>query len=134
MIVVDTNVIGYLYLSSERSAQAERALIKDPEWAAPVLWRSEFRNVLVTYLHQGLIDIEDALHIFHEAETLMMGGEYEVSSHQVLRLAASRQCSAYDCEFVALAYDLKIPLVTVDRKIIAQFPDISIFLDAFVST
>jgi len=30
MIVVDTNIIGYLYLASERSIQAEEALLKDP--------------------------------------------------------------------------------------------------------
>ncbi len=35
MIVVDTNVIGYLYLGSAYSEQAERALLKDAEWAAP---------------------------------------------------------------------------------------------------
>ena len=46
MIVVDTNVIGYLFLSSDQSVLAERALQKDNEWAAPILWRSEFRNVL----------------------------------------------------------------------------------------
>ena len=31
MIVVDTNIIGYLYLTSERSVQAEQALVKDTE-------------------------------------------------------------------------------------------------------
>jgi predicted nucleic acid-binding protein len=30
MIVVDTNIIGYLYLSSDRSTQAEQAFIRDP--------------------------------------------------------------------------------------------------------
>ena len=30
MIVVDTNIIGYLYLTGDRSAQAEKALLKDP--------------------------------------------------------------------------------------------------------
>ena len=44
MIVVDTNVIGYLYLSSERSGQAERVLLREAEWAAPILWRSELRG------------------------------------------------------------------------------------------
>jgi predicted nucleic acid-binding protein len=34
MIVVDTNVIGYLYLTSDRSAQAEQAFRKDPHWVA----------------------------------------------------------------------------------------------------
>ena len=45
MIVVDTNVIGYLFLSSEQSILAEYALKKDSEWTAPIIWRSELRNV-----------------------------------------------------------------------------------------
>ena len=133
MIVVDTNVMGYLFLSSEHSEEAERALRKDADWAAPLLWRSEFRNVLATYLHQDVIAIEDALHIIREAESLMEGGEYAVGSAQVLRLAKSSGCSAYDCEFVALAQDLNVPLVTVDQRILSQFPGISIALDEFVA-
>ena len=30
MIVVDTNLIGYLYLTSDRSSRAEQAFRKDP--------------------------------------------------------------------------------------------------------
>ena len=133
MIVVDTNVIGYLYLASERSDQAERALIKDSEWVAPLLWRSELRNVLATYLHENLIALEDALHVIQEAEAMMQDGEYEIASARVLRLAASSGCSAYDCEFVALADDLNVPLITVDKKILAQFPNIAVALYDFVS-
>jgi len=46
MIVVDTNVIAYFWLPGEYTTFAERALNKDNEWAAPILWRSEFRNIL----------------------------------------------------------------------------------------
>jgi predicted nucleic acid-binding protein len=134
VIVVDANVIGYLFLFGERSEQAEDALRKDSDWTAPVLWRSEFRNVLTTYLHQNVVSLEDAMHIISEAESLMEGGEYAVGSPQVLRLAKSSGCSAYDCEFVALAQDLNVPLVTVDQRILSHFPNVSIALDEFVST
>ena len=132
MIVVDTNIIGYLYLHSERSAQAEQALRKDPQWAAPLLWRSELRNVLALYLRQKLLSLEDACRIMEEAMNLMQGREYQVASRQVLELAAGSRCSAYDCEFVALAQDLGLPLVTVDRQIIREFPACAIALDAFI--
>ena len=32
MIVVDTNIIGYLYLSSPWSELAEKNLLKDDDW------------------------------------------------------------------------------------------------------
>jgi predicted nucleic acid-binding protein len=131
MIVVDTNIIGYLFLTSDRSLQAEQAFRKDPVWVAPLLWRSEFRNVLALYLRQGLLSLEDAHQIMDEAMRLMRGMEYEVTSLRVLSLVASSSCSAYDCEFVALAQDLAVPVVTADRQVLDQFPETSISLDAF---
>ena len=133
MIVVDTNIIGYLYLSSDRSDQAEKALLIDAEWVAPILWRSEFRNVLTLYIRKNILMLEDAIRIMDEATLLMQGGEYEAVSLQVLQLVGESTCSAYDCEFVALARDLNVRLLTVDKQIVKQFPNEAISLDEYVS-
>lgn len=53
MIVVDTNVLAYLYLPGEYTAVAEVLLERDPDWAAPVLWRSEFRIILAGHIRRG---------------------------------------------------------------------------------
>ena len=132
MIVVETNIIGYLFLSSEQSLSAEQALKKDSEWSAPILWRSEMRNVLALYLRKNLITLEQALHIMDGALELLRGREYEVSSYEVLRLASENKCSAYDCEFIAIANDLKIPLVTVDRQLLRAFPTKAVSLESFI--
>lgn len=132
MIVVDTNIIAYLYLESGRSLQVEQVLEKDAEWAAPLLWRSELRNVLALYIRKNLLSLDEAQQIMQEAMTLMKGREYEVVSFQVLELVTSSGCSAYDCEFVALAEDLGTELVTVDKKILKEFPQIAVSLDAFI--
>lgn len=131
MIVVDTNIIGYLYLTSERSKQVEKALLKDDYWIAPFLWRSEFRNVLALYIRKKLLSLEDANRIMEEATSLMHGHEYDVASVHVLALVDKSSCSAYDCEFVALAKDLKAQLVTVDKQILEQFPDCAISLEDY---
>ena len=123
MIVVDTNIIVYLYLAGERSRQSEELLSHDSDWAAPLLWRSEFRNVLTHYLRKKLLTLHDIMLIIEEAESLMLGNEYEVSSAQIMPLADLSGCSAYDCEFVALAKSLNVPLVTADQKILREFPD-----------
>ncbi len=134
MIVVDTNLIAYLYLTSDHSPQAERAFLKDPYWAAPLLWRSELRSVLALYIRKKLLRVEDAERIMEEASTLMQDREYEITSRQVLHLVASSTCSAYDCEFVALAQDLGVPLVTTEKQILDQFPDVAISLERFVES
>lgn len=131
MIVVDTNVIGYLFLSSEQSFFAERALKKDNEWAAPILWRSEFRNVLTLYMRKNIIKLEQAQRIMNSAVNLLRGREYEVPSYEVLRLASTSKCSAYDCEFVAAANDLEAPLVTVDKQLLHEFSSVAVSLVSF---
>ena len=89
MIVVDTNVVGYLFLSAEQSDSAAHALTRDASWAAPFLWRSELRNVLVKHMRHQWLSLADAQTIMARAVRLMAGREYQVSSEQVLRLAAA---------------------------------------------
>lgn len=133
MIVVDTNVVAYLFLVAERTAQAEQALERDAAWAAPLLWRSELRNVLAGQVRGGGLDLADALRIQDEAERLLADGEFTVASHDVLDLAAASGCTAYDCEFVALARDLGARLVTVDRQVLRAFPEVAVELEEFAA-
>lgn len=133
MIVVDTNVIATLFLGGEKTDMARAVFRKDSVWTAPILWRSELRNVLALYLRKGLLSLAGALELIGEAETLMADAEYQVDSGRVLGLVEGSSCSAYDCEFVALAEDLGVPLVTADRKILADFPAIAASLEAFAA-
>lgn len=122
MIVVDTNVVAYLLLPGPQTAAAEALLEAQPTWAAPPLWRSEWRNVLCGYLRRGSLTLEQVIALQLQAETLVIGHEEPVESEAVLRLAASSGCSAYDCEFVAAAQQLDAPLVTADLALLKAFP------------
>lgn len=122
MIVVDTNVLAYLYLPTEFSAHAEALLERDPDWIAPVLWRSEFRSILSGYMRRKALTFEEAAALQAEAESLLAGNEHEVDSRRVLELVRDSDCSAYDCEFAALAMGLGVKLVTMDRKLLKAFP------------
>lgn len=128
MIVVDTNIVAYLYLPTAYTAQAEALLQKEPDWAAPVLWRSEFTNILAGYLRRKTLSFEDAKAVQAEAESLLAGNEYDVSSDRVLELVRDSDCSAYDCEFVALALQLDVMLVTMDAKLPKAFPSRAVAL------
>ena len=133
MIVVDTNIIAYLFLEGEFSSYAEKLLLKDAQWAAPILWRSEFKNVLAHYLRKKILSLEQSQELILEAMNLLKGKEYEVASFQVLSLVTSCDCSAYDCEFVALAQDLEAHLITVDKRILSEFPSLAFDLVEYVS-
>jgi len=128
MIVVDTNVIAALYLPNDYTNKAEKLLMQDANWAAPLLWRSELRNVLALYLRKQLLTFEQACQIQNQAEVLIAANEYQLNSVDILKLARASQCSAYDCEFVALAQHLQVKLITQDKQILAQFPQDAIAL------
>jgi predicted nucleic acid-binding protein len=130
MIVVDSNVLAYLYLPGEYTAAAEALLEQDSDWAAPILWRSEFRNILAGYMRRKAITFEQANSLQREAESLLEGAEFEVDSLVVLELVRDSDCSAYDCEFIALAMKLDTKLVTMDKKLLRAFPKRTISLSA----
>ena len=130
MIVVDTNVLAYLYLPTGFTAQAEELLERDAEWTAPVLWRSEFRSILAGYMRRKTLTFEEARALQTEAESLLAGNEYEVDSERVLELVRDSDCSAYDCEFAALAMRLGVKLVTMDSKLLRAFPKYAVSLTA----
>jgi predicted nucleic acid-binding protein len=131
VIVVDTNIIAYLFLPGVFCLQASAVFRKDPDWAAPFLWRSEFRSVLTLYLRKKHLSLPDAIRLMAEAEKLMNKKEYQIPSARVLDFVTRSNCSAYDCEFVALADYLSIPLVTSDAEVIKAFPAIAVHLKAF---
>jgi len=131
MIVVDTNVIASMWVPNDMDEWVYKVLKKDDDWVAPLLWRSKFRNVLSIYLRKDILEFSVVLQAIEEAEQLMDANEFEVNSTQVMSLVSNSSCSAYDCEFIALADDLNVPLVTFDKKILREFPDIAIHPEEF---
>ena len=132
MIVVDTNIIAYLWIPGNATGGVKELVEREPAWAAPFLWRSEFRNVLAGAIRRKTISVETALRAAEAAESHLRNHEYFVSSELVMRFVSESKCSAYDCEFVAVAHDLRVPLVTTDDQILREFPKVAVKLSEFV--
>jgi predicted nucleic acid-binding protein len=134
MIVVDTNLLAYLLLPTPHAAQADAILLKDPDWIASALIHSEFRNVLLGAVRRKDIDADDARALLDRAVEVITVPDGGVDGKAVLSLALDSGCSAYDCEFVWLARDLRLPLVTADRKVLEAFPDFTWSLAASLAS
>ena len=89
--------------------------------------------MLAIYLSAAILEFSIALQVIEEAEQLMGSKEFEVNSTQVLSLVSESSCSSYDCELVALADDLDVKLVTFDKKILNEFPEIGVSPKEFVA-
>ena len=132
MIVADVSAIVHLTVRSEHSALAEAVYAADAAWAVPLLWLSEYRNTLTKYMQHWGMTMESALLSLRSAEEIIGGREFSVSSEKVLELASSSGCSAYDCEYVALAQDLGVPLATTGRQVLRAFPKYAVSLERLV--
>ena len=130
MIVVDTNVLVYRWIPGPRGQASEALMRLDPVWAAPLLWRSEFRQVLSHLIRLAKIDVADAEKLMAHASSSLLGGEHVVADHIVLDLVARSRCTAYDCEFAGLALALGTILVTEDKALLASFPRLCRSLDS----
>lgn len=122
MIVVDTNILIYRFLAPSRDEAVDALARLDVQWAAPLLWRSEFRNVLGGYVRAGRLSLGEAEAAVAHAASRLLGGEHWVSDHVVLDLVARSRCTAYDCEFAGLAVTLRTVLATEDKALLHAFP------------
>ena len=133
MIVADTNLISYLHFKNRYSEEANSVHELDPIWVSPLLWRSEFLNIIMMHLRKELISFDEGLKAFDLAKKVIGDREFSVSPIDVLELSLQSQCSAYDCEFVALARDFGIKLVTYDKKLLTSFPKIATSATDFIN-
>ena len=132
MIVVDTNIIHYCWVRGQHTEIAQAVRRSDPDWHAPVLWRSELRNVLTAYLRRGLLSRVQIGRILRTADQAMADGEHLVADDLVLEVVAGSTLTAYDAEFVALASALAVPLVTADKAVLKAFPEQTLTMEAYL--
>ena len=132
MIVADSNLIAYLLIPGAWNALADKILLKDADWAVPLLCRSEVRNILTLYMRREGMSLVQAQRTMEKAELLWRNKEFAVPSAAVLELTAHHNVTAYDCEFVLLAKQLGVPLVTFDKPLRKAFPTIAIDPEEFV--
>lgn len=133
MIVVDSNVIAYCWINGERTALAHRLRGLDPDWHAPLLWRSEMRNILAGYRRDGSLSSEQVRRIMGAAEAGLAGCEHHIPSDRVFAVTERSRLSASDSEFVALAEILGVSLVTADRAILRACSERAISLERAIT-
>jgi predicted nucleic acid-binding protein len=133
MIVVDANILISLHVPGESSEDA-RAALKREQWAAPVLWKSEFCSGLTRLRRAGKLQLDECLEYLKQAEGMMWGRSFSVQHPKVLAYAERSKASTYDCEYVVLADDLGLKLVTLDGPLVKHFPETAIHLRDYVSS
>lgn len=122
MIAVDVNIIAYLLIAGEKTAEARLVRELDDEWIVPDLWRDEFMNILATYIRQGGTSRESARSLWLAAASLFENRERSADSIATLELAEMHRLSAYDAQYLAVAVEFGVPLITEDRSLLRSTP------------
>ncbi len=134
MIVVDNNALTYLWLPGKNKSLVRRVAQKDSEWGVPILWKSEFKSVLIQFFRNDLIDRADVYTTMQIVSRRLKPTTFAISDIAVLDLAAGSKCSTYDCEYVALAIKLDVTLVTNDKQVLREFPGIAMSPKDFIAS
>ena len=121
MLVVDTNVLAYLLIEGDRTAEAQALLARDPDWRSEGFLLVEFSNLLVTYVRSKALARAQADRLLAEAQTRMQS-LLNVPHARAFGLAADLAISAYDARFVVAAQMQGARLVTEDAKLRAAAP------------
>lgn len=125
MIVVDVNIITYLLIENASYTElAENLFQKDSTWIAPVLWKSEFLSVLTGYYRREIIKSDSCWDIYRQADKHIETREMS-DFKSLFRIVEISKLTAYDSQYVALATDLNLPLITEDKEILNEFPAVA---------
>ena len=132
MIVVDTNVIAYLLIEGDRTAEAQALRVADSDWRSEPFLLVEFSNLLATQVRAKALSAAQAKSLL-ESAAQQVAAWVEVPHAEALAVALERQVSAYDARFVACARRLSAPLVTEDSRLRAATPGSSMSIAEAVS-
>lgn len=119
-MVVDANVVVYMLLEGDKSAEARLLHQTYPDWVCPTILRHEVMNVWTTYGRAGGISREGCLALTGACMTLLEGREVDVDPATTVQVAMDLGMSAYDAEYVAVALALEGVLVTEDCDVLGK--------------
>jgi predicted nucleic acid-binding protein len=133
MIVADVNVIAYLLIDGPYTQSARAALSRDSHWISPTIWRHEFLNFMATSVREKRLTEGQAMVALANAPILVQDAEVEPPALEVLRLSVESRIATYDCIYVVVARRLGVHFVTADKKLVQEFPDITLSLEDFAA-
>ncbi|MBO6575556.1 MAG: type II toxin-antitoxin system VapC family toxin [Rhodothermales bacterium] len=120
-MVIDANVLAAYYLARD---PALRVRLVGLEWYAPPIWRSEFMSTLRSWMVRRKLSLEAAVVAHGEAEVEIIPAPSPDAAH-VFALAEASGCSTYDCEYLAAAQMMDVPLLTLDAQVLRAFPQVA---------
>jgi predicted nucleic acid-binding protein len=128
MIVVDSTIITFLFLEGELTELVKELHRIDSEWISPPILNHEMLNIL------AVVGIEDQAiapmeQIWRDMRALLGSRQQVPDPLRSLHLAIELEVSGYEAQYVALAQQLDIPLVTEEQRLLKHLPDLCLSIE-----
>ncbi len=133
MLVVDANVVVYLLVEGEKTAQARDLWTFDHDWHAPQLLLYELTNVFCRLIRQRALLFETALAALDSGVRLVRMVDQAPPAARILEIGTKLRISAYDACYLATAETLRAPVFTEDTRLLRAAPEIARSLESFQS-
>ena len=133
MIVADANLLVYLLVSGPLTPVALRVRAREKIWVVPSLTSHELLNVLARHVARGDIQRDEAARAWRRAFSMVEVSVLRPDPIAILNMAEQSNCSTYDLEYVWLARELDLPLVTADTELLKAYPAIAVSLENFAA-
>jgi len=134
MIIVDTNVVAAAVIRGAIIPDAFAARARDRDWVAPRLLVSELLNAFSKYVVVAKsLNRDEAVRVFKRGLALVEFPAEQGDVVDILNVCAKSGLTSYDAEFVALAIERNVRLVTLDNGILRAYPDVAVSLTDFAA-
>ena len=117
MIVVDASVVAYLLIEGELTDVARELYRVDSDWVTPPILNHEILSILaaVGTEEQSSQSVEV---IWRDVRALLGTRQQVPDPVNSLRLAVEFGISGFDAQYLSLAQQLNLPLITGDARLI----------------
>jgi predicted nucleic acid-binding protein len=88
---------------------------------------------LATLVNTERAELNTVIYHFESIQKILSKFEREASFANVLSISTQYKISAYDAQFVALAMELDLPLITQDKHVLKKIPNLAQSMSQFIS-
>jgi predicted nucleic acid-binding protein len=121
MIVADASLVTFLFLEGELSGVVREIYLLDHDWITPPILNHELLNIFAA-LGASEGDVQGMEELWREARGLLGSRQQIPDPLRSLRLGIELGVSGYQAQYLALADQLRVPLLTVDQRILELLP------------
>ena len=132
MIVIDANILIYSLIECDHSPLIHKLREKDVDWRTAGLCLHETLNVLATYQRREVLTLTQCRELLAHADRFIKVAQCDVEMEAALAVAAEYAITGYDAQYVVLAQNLNVPLITEDRKLRKAVPGIALSMQEFL--